>query len=130
MIMKTSEQNKKEVMTYLEKSSKHFFESEDGKHWQAIVYLTKTEKYVFIKDGEVIPIDTAWYTGPTDTYGKTMLKRRLHPYWPISSYSSWYNGYGHGNDKKLRAVRWNKARLELTAAASQEYYSKLENPTV
>jgi hypothetical protein len=128
--MKTSEQNKKEVMTYLEKSAQHFFESEDGNNWQAVVYLTRLEKYVFIKDGGVIPINLGYYTGETDTYGKAMLKRKLHPYWPISNNSSWYSGYGHGSDKKLRAVRWNKTRLELTAKAAQEYYAKLENPTV
>jgi hypothetical protein len=130
MIMKTSEQNKKEVMTYLQKSAQHFFESEDGNHWQAVVYLTRLEKYVFIKDGEVIPVNLDYYTGETDTYGKAMLKRKLHPYWPISNNSSWYKDYGHGSDKKLRAVRWNQSRLELTAKASQEYYAKLENPTV
>ena len=128
--MKTSEQNTKEVMTYLEKSAQHFFESEDGKYWQAVVYLTKTEKYVFVKDGEVIPIDTAWYTGPNATDGKARIKRKLHPCWPISSNAAWYHGYGHGIDKKLRAVRWNQARLELTSSAVQEYYLKLENPTV
>lgn len=124
--MKTSEQNKKEVMTYLEQSAKHFFESEDGKYWQTVVYLTKLEKYVFIKDGTVIPINADHYLGQNETEGKTRLKRRLHPSWPISNYSSWYNGYGHGSDKKLKAVRWNQARLELTATASQEYYKSLE----
>lgn len=125
--MKTSEQNKKEVMTYLEQSAKHFFESEDGNHWQAVVYLTKLEKYVFIKDGEVIPINVDHYLGQNETEGKTRLKRKLHPHWPISDRSAWYNGYGHGSQKKLRAVRWNLSRLELTANASQEYYKSQDN---
>jgi hypothetical protein len=124
--MKTSEQNKKEVMTYLQKSAQHFFESEDGNHWQAVVYLTRFEKYVFIKDGEVSPINLDYYTGSTDTYGKSLLKHKLHPTWQISSSSMWYKGYGHGIDKKLRAVRWNQARLELTAKAAQEYYAAHE----
>jgi hypothetical protein len=130
MIMKTSEQNKKEVMTYLQKSAQHFFESEDGNHWQAVVYLTRLEKYVFIKDGEVIPINLGYYTGEADTYGKSLLKRKLHPNWSIASNSMWYKGYGHDINKKLRAVRWNQTRLELTAKAAQEYYAKLEKATV
>jgi len=61
--MKTQEQNTKEVMTYLEKSSKNFFESEDGKHWQSIVYLHALEKYVLIRDGEAHEINVQNYIG-------------------------------------------------------------------
>ena len=130
--MKTQEQNTKEVMTYLEKSSKNFFESEDGKHWQSIVYLHALEKYVLIRDGEVHEINVQNYIGENIvgkqiTEGKTFLKYKIHPQWNIPTGSKWFKDYGHGPDKKLRAVRWNKAaRLELTATAAQEYLSKLE----
>ncbi len=122
--MKTKEQNQKEVMNYLEKSSKHFFESEDGQHWQAIVKLHAIDKFVFIKNGEVIELNLDWYLSDTQTAGKTFLRRRVHPNWTISDRSSWYNGYGHGSQKNLRAVKWNKTRLELTANAAQEYLQK------
>ena len=129
--MKTQEQNTKEVMTYLEKSSKNFFESEDRKNWQSIVYLHALDRYVFIKDGEVNELNMKAYIGTDSlgnliTEGKTLLKYMLHPHWDIPSGSSWYRGYGHGPKKKLRAVRWNKDRLELTSTAPQEYLSKLE----
>lgn len=129
--MKTQEQNTKEVMTYLEKSSKHFFESGDGNHWQSIVYLHAHGRYVFIKDGEVNELNMKAYTGKDSlgnsiTEGKTLLKYLVHPHWDIPTGSSWFKGYGHGPKKKLRAVRWNKARLELTSTAAQEYLSKLE----
>ena len=118
--MKTAEQNTKEVMTYLEKSSKNFFQSEDGQHWQAVVKIQKTGDYVFVRDGEVFPIDISWYTGEKETEGKTRLKRKLHPTWDVNTNSSWYKGYGHGPGKKLRAVRWNLEKLELTASAVKE----------
>jgi hypothetical protein len=129
--MKTQEQNTKEVMTYLEKSSKHFFESGDGNHWQSIVYLHAHGRYVFIKDGEVNELNMKAYTGKDSlgnsiTEGKTLLKYLVHPHWDIPTGSSWFKGYGHGPKKKLRAVRWTKARLELTSTAAQEYLSKLE----
>ena len=130
--MKTQEQNTKEVMTYLEKSSKNFFESEDGKHWQSIVYLHKFERYVFIKDGEVHELNIQGYlgndtTGKQITEGKTFLKYKIHPQWDITSGHSLWKGFGHGPGKKLRAVRWNKAaRLELTAMAAQSYLQTLE----
>lgn len=115
--MKTTEQNRKEVMTYLEKSSKNFFQSEDGLHWQAVVKIQKTGDYVFVRDGQVFPIDTTWYTGDGETDGKGRLKRKIHPVWDVPVKSSWYTGYGHGPSKKLRAVRWNLEKLELTANA-------------
>ena len=130
--MKTQEQNTKEVMTYLEKSSKNFFESEDGKHWQSIVYLHALEKYVFIKDGEVYDLNMEAYlgndtTGNRITEGKTLLKYKIHPQWDVPTGSSWFKGYGHGPKQKMRAVRWNKAsRLELTAMAAQKYIDNLE----
>lgn len=129
--MKTQEQNTKEVMTYLEKSSKNFFESEDGKHWQSIVYLHALEKYVFIKDGEVYDLNMEAYlgndtTGNRITEGKTLLKYKIHPQWDVPTGSSWFKGYGHGPKQKLKAVRWNKSRLELTSIAAQNYISTLE----
>ena len=130
--MKTQEQNTKEVMAYLEKSSKNFFESEDGKHWQSIVYLHALEKYVLIRDGEVHEINVQNYIGENIvgkqiTEGKTFLKYKIHPQWNIPTGSKWFKDYGHGSDKKLRAVRWNKAaRLELTAMAAQNYIDNLE----
>jgi hypothetical protein len=129
--MKTQEQNTKEVMTYLEKSSQNFFESEDGKHWQSIVYLHALEKYVFIRDGEVFDLNVQSYIGENIvgkqiTEGKTFLKHKIHPQWdiPFPTVSSWYKGYGHGPNKKLRAVRWNLSRLELTSTAAQAYMEK------
>ena len=118
--MKTSEQNQKEVMTYLEKSSQHFFESEDGKHWQAIVKIHALDKYIFIKDGEVSELNMEAYLKEGTTAGKTFLKQKLHPCWNPSGGSFWTRGYGHGPSKKLRAVKWNKARLELTSIAAQD----------
>ncbi len=124
--MKTSEQNQKEVMTYLEKSSQHFFESEDGKHWQAIVKIHALDKYVFIKDGEVSELNMESYLEEGTTAGKTFLKQKLHPCWNPSGGSFWTRGYGHGPNKKLRAVRWNKPRLELTSTATQNYLQTLQ----
>lgn len=122
--MKSQEQNNREVMSYLKNSSQHFFESEDGKNWQAVIYLTDLDKYVFIKDGEVTEIDVTIYTANGWTAGKTYLKHRIHPVFNPFSYSgSYYKGYGHGPAKKLRAVRWNKFRLELTSTAVQSYLS-------
>lgn len=115
--MKTQEQNNKEVMTYLEKSSKNFFMSEDGKHWQSIVKLHALDKYVLIKDGEVIEINYEYYLANGTTAGKTFLKNTIHPSW-----DPWYGkSWGHGHSKKLRAVRWNLERLELTSTAAQNY---------
>jgi hypothetical protein len=115
--MKTTEQNTKEVMTYLEKSSKNFFQSEDGLHWQAVVKIQKTGDYVFVRNGEVFPIDISRYTGEKETAGKTYLKHKFHPQWDVNPNSPWYKGYGHGPSKKLRAVRWNLEKLELTSTA-------------
>ena len=125
--MKTSEQNQKEVMTYLTNSSQHFFESEDGQHWQAVVKLHALDKFVFIKDGEVSEFNMEAYLKEGTTAGKTFLKQKVHPCWNPSGGTFWARYYGHGPAKKLRAVRWNKARLELTSAAAQDYIAKLEN---
>ena len=124
--MKTQERNNQEVMTYLQKSSQNFFESEDGKHWQSIVYLHALDRYVFIKDGDVNELNMQAYlgndtTGNRITEGKTLLKQKFHPVYDPSGTSFWTRGYGHGPSKKLRAVRWNKARLELTSNAAQAY---------
>jgi hypothetical protein len=118
--MKTQEQNTKEVMAYLDKSAQNFFQSEDGQHWQAVVKLHALDKYVFIKDGEVHEFNMDHYLGAGITAGKTFLKQKLHPQWNPST-GSWSRGYGHGPAKKMRAVRWNKARLELTSTAAQNY---------
>ena len=120
--MKTTEQNQKEVMNYLANSSKHFFESEDGKHWQAIVKLHELDKYVLIKDGEVFELSMQAYLREGITAGKTFLKQKIHPVYDPSGSLFWTRGYGHGPSKKLRAVRWNNAaRLELTSMAAQAY---------
>lgn len=124
--MKSQEQNNREVMSYLKNSSQHFFESEDGKNWQAIVYLTALDKYVFMKDGEVTEINVNYYTVSGMTAGKTCLKQKIHPTFNPFSYSgSYYKGYGHGPAKKLRAVRWNKPRLELTSTLANNYLTNL-----
>ena len=129
--MKTTEQNQKEVMNYLANSSKHFFESEDGKHWQAIVKLHELDKYVLIKDGEVFEISMQAYLREGITAGKTFLKQKIHPVYDPSGSSFWTRGYGHGPSKKLRAVRWNNAaRLELTSMAAQQYLEKIEEKSV
>jgi hypothetical protein len=116
-IMKTTEQNRKEVLSYLERSQKNFFQSENGEHWQAIVKIQKTGEYVFVKDGLAYPINLDNYTKEGVTAGKTFLKQKYHPTFNYSSGSSWYKEYGHSADLKLSAVRWNLARLELTANA-------------
>jgi hypothetical protein len=115
--MKTAEQNKQEVMTYLEKSSRNFFLSEDGNHYQSVVKIHSTGKYVFVKDGEVIPINIEDYTKDGMTEGKTFLKYRFHPLWNPSE--RWK--MGHGPAKKIRSVKWNRERLELTASAIDAY---------
>lgn len=119
--MKTQEQNTKEVMTYLEKSSQNFFQSEDGKHWQAVVYLHALEKYVFVRDGQVHELNLNHYIGQGITAGKTFLKNKLHPTYTPSEYSMQTYGYGHGPFKKLRAVKWKFEKLELTSKACQDY---------
>jgi hypothetical protein len=126
--MKTQEKNNQEVMTYLQKSSQNFFESEDGKHWQSIVYLHALDRYVFIKDGEVSELNMEAYLKPGTTAGKTFLKQKIHPVYDPSGTSFWTRGYGHGPSKKLRAVRWNKARLELTSSAAQAYLETQKEP--
>lgn len=124
VIMKTQEQNTQEVMNYLENSAKNFFESEDGQHWQAIVKLHRLDKYVFIKDGEVNELNMSYYVGEQITEGKTRIKQKIHPVY--EPYGVWSKGYGHGPSTKLRAVRWNLAKLELTSTAAQEYYDSME----
>lgn len=126
--MKTQEKNNQEVMTYLQKSSQNFFESEDRKHWQSIVYLHALDRYVFIKDGEVSELNMEAYLKPGTTAGKTFLKQKIHPVYDPSGTSFWTRGYGHGPSKKLRAVRWNKARLELTSSAAQVYLETQKEP--
>ena len=127
--MKTTEQNQKEVMNYLANSSKHFFESEDGKHWQAIVKLHELDKYVLIKDGEVFEISMQAYLREGITAGKTFLKQKIHPVYDPSGSLFWTRGYGLGPSKKLRAVRWNNAaRLELTSMAAQVYLESQKEP--
>lgn len=118
--MKTQAQNTKEVMTYLEKSSQNFFESEDGQHWQAIVKLEVLDKYVFVKDGTVNEINMDHYIGEGKTAGKTYLKQKIHPQWNPSN-SNWYSSYGHGPAKKIRSVRRNRFRRELVETAIQNY---------
>jgi hypothetical protein len=127
--MKTTEQNQKEVMNYLANSSQHFFESEDGKHWQAIVKLHALDRYVLIKDGEVFELNLEFYLKEGTTAGKTFLKQKIHPVYDPSGSSFWTRGYGHGPSKKLRAVRWNNAaRLELTSMAAQAYLEAQKEP--
>jgi len=121
--MKTQEQNTKEVMTYLKNSEKNFFLSEDGQHWQAIVKIHLLDKYVFIKDGEVHELNMDYYLKAGTTAGKTYLKNKIHPTWDVYN-PAWNRGYGHGPSKKLRAVRWNFYRWELTDTAVKNY---LEN---
>ena len=116
-------------MNYLANSSKHFFESEDGKHWQAIVKLHELDKYVLIKDGEVFEISMQAYLREGITAGKTFLKQKIHPVYDPSGSLFWTRGYGHGPSKKLRAVRWNNAaRLELTSMAAQAYLESQKEP--
>ena len=118
--MKTTEQNTKEVMTYLEKSSQHFFASEDGQHWQAIVKMHKSGEYVFAIDGEAFPINLENYIKDGVTAGKTFLKQKYHPAWDVPRGKYWYGkDCGHGPSKKIKAVRWNRERLQLTATAVQ-----------
>lgn len=119
--MKTQEQNTKEVMTYLEKSSQNFFQSEDGKNWQAVVFLHSLQKYVFVKDGHVFEFNMAYYIGEGITEGKTRLKQKLHPTFDCHPHSAFYHGYGHGPSKKLRAVKFKFDKYELTAKACQDY---------
>lgn len=108
-------------MSYLKKSAQNFFQSEDGNHWQAVVYLHALDKYVFIRDGRVFELNMANYIGQGITAGKTFLKNKLHPTYTPSEYAMQNYGYGHGPFKKMRAVRWNRARLEMTATAAQSY---------
>ena len=113
--MKSQQQNTNEVMTYLKKSAQNFFQSEDGQHWQAVVKIEKTGEYVFVKDGEVHHLNMDHYLKEGTTAGKTYLKQKLHPTWNVQSSSPWYKGYGHGPNKKLRAVKWTFSRYELIA---------------
>ena len=119
--MKSTEQNTKEVMTYLKKSAQHFFESEDGKNWQAITQNSAGE-YVFVIDGEVHPIKLDVVTGEGVTDGKACLKRKHHPTWdvPRIASSAYWKSWGHGPSRKLRAVRKNKFRRELIEIAVRE----------
>jgi hypothetical protein len=103
--MKTTEQNQKEVLTYLEKSSKQFFVSEDGNHFQTIIKL-KDGKFIFVRDGEIFPINVENYTKEGETAGRTFLKYQFHPtYNPSHKY--WPN-VGHGPSKKMKAVKRTK----------------------
>lgn len=123
--MKTQEQNTKEVMGYLERSARNFFESEDGQHWQAVVRVDDSEKYIFIKDGVVSEFDMGYYLGEGKTAGKCFLKTRLHPGFDLAPNSgSLYKGYGHGPKAKLRAVRWNSYRRELIEGIRAEHLTE------
>ena len=122
--MKTQEQNEKEVMGYLEKSSKNFFESEDGHNWQAVVKISE-KKYIFIKNEVVSEFDMSYYLGEGKTAGKCFLKTRLHPRFDLA-HNLWslYKGYGHGPKAKLRAVRWNGYRRELIEKIKERYLAE------
>ena len=119
--MKTLEQNRKEVMNYLKRSSKNFFLSEDGQHWQSIVKIHTLDQYVFIRDGKVFPIEVEKYCQASITAGKTFLKQKTHPQYDPNHLYKYSERMGHGPSKKLCAVRWNKERLELTSKAVKEY---------
>lgn len=107
--MKSQEQVRSEVMSYLEKSSKQFFESEDRNEYQTIV---KTDKeFVFVKNGEKFPIDHEYYIQSGKGEAKTWLKRKFHPTWDVNE--KYWKGYGMGPSKKPRAIRWNRERREL-----------------
>jgi hypothetical protein len=117
--MKTNEQNQKEVIGYLEKSSTHFFESEDGLHYQAIIKIESTGEFVFIKDSVVFKINISSYTSNGETAGKAWLKNR---YFTKMVDTTYHKDYGHGKNLKMRAVRKRtKARLELIKSALESY---------
>lgn len=117
--MKTPEQNRTEVLNYLNESSKHFFQSEDGKSFQAIVKID--EQFIFIKhicnvnikNGEmydeikenVYILDIENHLQRFKTEGKTKLKQRFHP-----SYDPYYpqSEFGMGPGKKPRSVKHYK----------------------
>lgn len=120
--MKTQEQNTKEVMGYLERSARNFFESEDGQHWQSVVRVGDSGKYIFIKDGVISEFDMGYYLGEGKTAGKCFLKTRLHPRFDLAPHLwSLYKGYGHGPKAKLKAVRWNSYRRGLVEGCVLDY---------
>ena len=115
--MKTNEQNQKEVIGYLKKLSDHFFESEDGLHYQFTVNIESTGEFVFIKDSVATKIDIDNYIKDGMTYGKTLLKNRFFPKWDRGD-----NRYGHAPKLKMRAVRKRAAsRIDLVRSALEDY---------
>lgn len=118
--MKSHEQNTKEVMTYVEKSSRNFFQSEDGQNWQAVVKINELNRYVLVKDGNIIELNLDMYCEPGTTAGKTFLKGKIHPTWDSNS-QYFVSRYGHGPSKKLRAIRWNNNLRDLITKSIDSY---------
>jgi hypothetical protein len=117
--MKTTEQNTKEVMNYLNRSSQHLFMSEDGKDYQVIVKIK--DGFALIKNGDILPIKHENYITEGVTAGKTFVKRTIHPVWNPSPS---YRGYGFGPAKKLRSVKYFKAMREEIKKIIAEFESK------
>jgi hypothetical protein len=133
--MKTPEQNRTEVMNYLNESSKHFFQSEDGKSFQAIMKID--EQFVFIlhicdvnfKNGEryddikenVYVLDIENHLQRFKTEGKTKLKQRFHPsydpYWQNSE-------FGMGPGKKPRSVKHYKELVAKVEKIVEDFKNK------
>lgn len=128
--MKSHEQNTKEVMTYVEKSSRNFFQSEDGQNWQAVVKINELNRYVLVKDGNIIELSLDKHCEPGTTAGKTFLKGKIHPTWDSNS-QYFFSNYGHGPSKKLRAIRWNNNLRDLITKSIDSYLnSKTEKGSI
>jgi len=118
--MKTQERNQAEVMNYLNQSSKHVFQSEDGTVFQAIV--KSGDKFLFIKNEEVHIINIDQYIGYFPTEAKTKMKQKFHPTWDVNE--KYYKGYGIGPSKKPRAVKHYKALTEQIEKIIFEFETK------
>ena len=106
--MKTQEQNRKEVMSYLNKSAQHLFMSEDGTQYQTIAKIG--DGFALIKNDEVHIIDIEKHLEYFQTEGRTKLKQRFHPTWDIDE--RYHKAYGMGPKLKPRSVKYFKAMKE------------------
>ncbi len=95
------EQSRKEVIDYLERTSQHIFETEDGKYQTVVKIENNFYSYV---DGKLTRID---YEKDVDWYGgnaKNVIKHKIFLY---------PNALGFGKEGKMKAVRYNKYLREL-----------------
>lgn len=118
--MKTIEQNRKEVMNYLNKASQHLFMSEDETTYQTIAKIG--DGFALIKNDEVHIIDIEKHLEYWPTEGRTKLKQRFHPTWDINE--KYHKGWGMGPGKKPKSVKYFRSMKEKISKIISDFETK------